>query len=959
MLNKKSFTKIPSLSLPLLSLLLLFSLSVQPVSAERAYHDDQGGGFWIGPENNTTEAWRNHAIYFGHKKFNEFVVMPPESIKGAHGRMQHFSLNSSETNAADAFFPGSRMVNYDAEEVTKGNRSLGVTRNGNPVYFDANYNNPDDFRLFDVDDERYIKFFITEYIRKGMHGSKAWSGDNANNQWGKIQNLWVGLDNCMFRYDHYDNPASGSGPWDEGYPQNATEFMYAINHFFSRVKAIAPDIRMVCNEGTHDFENQYEVYSGQLDGIIWEGASGYHGEVEHFDIFIRRLMGPNKDKIQVFQYPGSDNPDNLRRNFIRYLIATGENGFFGPSQSPGNAIPRSEYASMENALGAPVAPVILEPQNTHLRMYKRQTEGGWVFFNYTGNTQTINLGDTFYDMNGDAVTEITLANDSGAYVTNQAGERSAKPQINPRRSTLVTGPLTVTIDPGTSSGATIRYTTDGSNPTAASPIYSGPLVLNSSATVKARTFVDGKHPSFITTATYEITSQDPKVEFHLSNDYNSEYIDTAHPLFRLSHPSSKPVTVNFQVTGGTATEGQDYSMPTGSITFRPGEVYTYFPFSITNDGVEEGNETIILTLTSATNATLGSYTTFTYTIVDNDGAILLYPSPVEPNPLIDTKPSKPVLVSPIDDFVVVGNPAPVFTWKANPEPEQVTQYTLKVLDAQGKLKLSGKFPAASICDAVTCTVDSATLGSTSLGKGAFRWRVIADNGSAKNKSALETFSIEYPGKSTLISPIDKVVVNDVQPLFRFSKVEAAAQYRVKVISAGSVFVSPWLDAGAANCNGAECEVDFGSLTTPITLPKGAYTWRVITRNPAVVPGKSKSAAGAFSVMFPGVVNLVSPDADGTVDTLSPVFVWKDITNAAQYRIVIYNKANKVLKQTPWLDKTAAGCVAEANCTVDTSALATPITLKQKKYKWRVEARNKAVAPGKTKSERRSFTIDLP
>lgn len=51
-------------------------------------------------------------------------------------------------------------------------------------------------------------------------------------------------------------------------------------------------------------------------------------------------------------------------------------------------------------------------------------------------------------------------------------------------------------------GATIRYTLDGSAPTAASPVYPGPIVLERSATVKARATAKGYDDRFVAEASF-------------------------------------------------------------------------------------------------------------------------------------------------------------------------------------------------------------------------------------------------------------------------------------------------------------------------------------------------------------------------------------------------------------------------------------------------------------------------
>ncbi|EFM12238.1 Glucan endo-1,3-beta-D-glucosidase [Paenibacillus curdlanolyticus YK9] len=55
-------------------------------------------------------------------------------------------------------------------------------------------------------------------------------------------------------------------------------------------------------------------------------------------------------------------------------------------------------------------------------------------------------------------------------------------------------------------GATIRYTTDGSTPTLASPAYTGPINVASSTTIKAIAIKSGMTDSVVTTGTYTIST---------------------------------------------------------------------------------------------------------------------------------------------------------------------------------------------------------------------------------------------------------------------------------------------------------------------------------------------------------------------------------------------------------------------------------------------------------------------
>ena len=68
------------------------------------------------------------------------------------------------------------------------------------------------------------------------------------------------------------------------------------------------------------------------------------------------------------------------------------------------------------------------------------------------------------------------------------------------------GTVIVTIADSTS-GATIRYTTDGSTPTESSPEIdvSGQVVLSSTTTLRARAFANGRVPSTVTSGVYVVT----------------------------------------------------------------------------------------------------------------------------------------------------------------------------------------------------------------------------------------------------------------------------------------------------------------------------------------------------------------------------------------------------------------------------------------------------------------------
>jgi hypothetical protein len=87
---------------------------------------------------------------------------------------------------------------------------------------------------------------------------------------------------------------------------------------------------------------------------------------------------------------------------------------------------------------------------------------------------------------------------------------------------------------------------------------------------------------------------------------------------QLSQVWAQDVTVHFAATGGTATGGgDDYLLAPATLTIPSGQLGGVVTVAIRDDATVESNETVVLTLSSPTNAVLGA-ATHTLTIVDNE-----------------------------------------------------------------------------------------------------------------------------------------------------------------------------------------------------------------------------------------------------------------------------------------------------------------------------------------------------
>src|SRR5262249_41687553 len=72
----------------------------------------------------------------------------------------------------------------------------------------------------------------------------------------------------------------------------------------------------------------------------------------------------------------------------------------------------------------------------------------------------------------------------------------------------------------------------------------------------------------------------------------------------LSKPGNMPVTVDWATADGSATAGSDYTAASGTLTFAPGETSKTFTVAVIGDTTDEPNETFLVNLSNAANATI-------------------------------------------------------------------------------------------------------------------------------------------------------------------------------------------------------------------------------------------------------------------------------------------------------------------------------------------------------------------
>ncbi len=185
----------------------------------------------------------------------------------------------------------------------------------------------------------------------------------------------------------------------------------------------------------------------------------------------------------------------------------------------------------------------------------------------------------------------------------------ATPVMSPNGGTF-TNSVTVTLSTSTA-GATIRYTTNGSDPTASSTAYVNPIVINTTTTLKARAFLSGMADSAIASALFTIQPPGSSVTApgaNTSNKSSGGWNVIGTEIYAWGNPSWIEYMVDFGAGGNcafsvTATNNTNPSapgLPSG---------YSY-NLTVQVDGVTKGTLFVqgstVTYLTGSLSTTVGS-----------------------------------------------------------------------------------------------------------------------------------------------------------------------------------------------------------------------------------------------------------------------------------------------------------------------------------------------------------------
>jgi hypothetical protein len=122
----------------------------------------------------------------------------------------------------------------------------------------------------------------------------------------------------------------------------------------------------------------------------------------------------------------------------------------------------------------------------------------------------------------------------------------------------------------------------------------------------------------------------PTIQFSAATYTVAENAGSVSLPVRRLNDTNGVVTVDYATADGTATNGLKYTATNGTLAFAPGETNQAIVVPILNEGFVEGTKTFTVTLSNPTNASLGTPTTATVRITDNDVGLQFESSPYTP-----------------------------------------------------------------------------------------------------------------------------------------------------------------------------------------------------------------------------------------------------------------------------------------------------------------------------------------
>ncbi|MBP3856568.1 MAG: chitobiase/beta-hexosaminidase C-terminal domain-containing protein [Ruminiclostridium sp.] len=243
--------------------------------------------------------------------------------------------------------------------------------------------------------------------------------------------------------------------------------------------------------------------------------------------------------------------------------------------------------------------------------YKKSDAAGWTAG--TGSVITGLSNGTYYVRI--KATDTTIASDNqvltiAAYT---ASGQVAAPTFNPAAGSYI-GTKSVTISCATA-GATIHYTTDGTDPTAESAVYTTPISVSTTTTIKAMAVKDEMDNSSVSTAIYTINpaTYTLSVTAPTFDAVSVGYAQPAAKAITITSTGNSNATISSVELSGTNADSFTLTNGTASVTAGGTNTsYTIRP----NAGLAAGTYTATITVTYNGEATATANVSFTVNALD-------------------------------------------------------------------------------------------------------------------------------------------------------------------------------------------------------------------------------------------------------------------------------------------------------------------------------------------------------
>ena len=258
----------------------------------------------------------------------------------------------------------------------------------------------------------------------------------------------------------------------------------------------------------------------------------------------------------------------------------------------------------------------------------------------------------------------------------------------------------------------------------------------------------------------------------------------------LGTAQSTPVSVNYSVTGGTATDGVDFTLAAGTLTFAPGETMKLIANTIIDDSPVEAAETALITLSSPSAGML-SQALHTLTITDNDTITVMLSA-------TDAATSEPGV-----------NEGSFMITRTGPSANALTVNLTRGGTAVSGTDYSGVATTATLAAGSTQTTITVTPLDDSVREGNETVTLALASGSG--------YVIGAPASGV-------VTIQDNEPVVSItasdSQADEAGDPGAFTLSRADASVADALNVNLSFSGTAAAGSDFVTITTPVTIPAG-------------------------------------------------------------------------------------------------------------------------------------------